>query len=193
MLVATNDINQRYLDGLGYLTNVSTRKFNLKRYGVQFCATSLDNDLILLTFALHAWDNREGATNPFTEAQMMKIMDNIKRAGSDPMAKASSTTSYVGQTSDTTSSQQGTMVTDYGMIGTQDGVNTLFRTKTGLGYKPSDPSAEPPVYNTRLYVNGVRQFYGTYYKEHDYLQGVIEILVPPVAADDLVFEYYPII
>lgn len=69
-------------------------------------------------------------------------------------------------------------ITDYGMIGAHDGVNTVFQT------------IEPFVAgSTRVYLNGVRQFRGVSADYQELTDTTIELSIAPVADDRLIIDY----
>lgn len=84
MLIATQDINTRYAEGVGYLSNTTYNKFARALYGNQQPKNKQsDYKLVLLLYALNGWSNAEGAINSMTDAQMCSVMDNIARLQDD--------------------------------------------------------------------------------------------------------------
>ncbi|GAB3517720.1 hypothetical protein [Emticicia fontis] len=68
--------------------------------------------------------------------------------------------------------------TDYGLIGTRNGLNTVFQT------------SEPFITDTtRVYVNGVRQFKGITADYQELSNQSIELIVAPEADDRLIIDY----
>ncbi len=86
MQLTTIDINNRYNEGVGYLTDITNSKFLRSKYGVQFLGTGNDTKLLMLLTELESWDNRPGALNVLDEYQMIAILDNIRRYGADELA-----------------------------------------------------------------------------------------------------------
>jgi hypothetical protein len=86
MQLTTADINKRYSDGLDWLTNITFNQFTRDMYGIQYKGSSCPRKLLMLLWALESWDNRAGAVNVLTEAQMMAIMSQIARCKADPMS-----------------------------------------------------------------------------------------------------------
>ena len=66
--------------------------------------------------------------------------------------------------------------TDYGLVGTLDGINSTF--STSVAYEPL---------TLRVYINGVRQFLGRDYQETT--DGRILFETPPLAGDLLIADY----
>lgn len=85
MLLTTEHITKVHDQGIEYLSNIVTNKFYRRRYGLQIPAAS-DTDLLLLTWAVSRWDNREGASNPYTQCQLLGLLENILRKGKDLLA-----------------------------------------------------------------------------------------------------------
>lgn len=68
--------------------------------------------------------------------------------------------------------------TDYGLIGTQDGINTVYLT------------TEPFVSgSTRVYLNGIRQFKGSTADYQEITNNSIELSIAPESDDRLIIDY----
>ena len=93
MLLTTTEINNRYLQGIGYITNITFNKLLKDQHAVQYKNTSQDNKLLLLLYAVDSWDNRPGADNWLTQSQIMAIMDNIGYGHRDSLSGITTTSS----------------------------------------------------------------------------------------------------
>ena len=79
MLVSTQTINNRYAEGVDYLSRINYNRYAHKLYAVQKKNNQNDSRLLLLLHALNSWNNSPLAENVLTAKQMIMVVEKIAK------------------------------------------------------------------------------------------------------------------
>lgn len=72
------DIEQAIATGESQLAILSYSKYLKQRYGIgEFCGSNEANCLLINLWAAGGWDNRPGATNPYTQRQLNGLLTKL--------------------------------------------------------------------------------------------------------------------
>jgi hypothetical protein len=79
MLIATQTLNNRYAEGLDYLSKINYNRYAYDQYAVQHKKNNNDSRLLLLLHALGSWNNSPLADNVLTSKQIVMVVEQIAK------------------------------------------------------------------------------------------------------------------
>jgi hypothetical protein len=79
MAFRTIEIQQALASVEAKLSTAAYSTYLKRLYGMMHTCSTTVFRLLLLQFAISNWDNRPGATNPFTEAQLSNLIRQVNK------------------------------------------------------------------------------------------------------------------